>query len=381
MAEKAKVFDPFGSDPAIVAMGRSDIKQQSFNPEVSPFTPMADLGSWRVIAAEYTGKAVAVMQTSDSRLLVCTSPSFNSKCRHPGTACLDWDNVKLSPAQGSQPDSGVDNTEDQEQEKRAMVEKWSEDAARHTGEWTEDINGSSEWQESSTFHPAAEWTEATAQSPLWVTPQGETHLVPWSPVDIEPANMAAPGTGPGYNNLHITVEYHNPPPDMFSPMGPPSSGFTESQAHGDPSLSPTTSTVIGRSGFGNDPLMVFQDPSFLHSLPPGEDSWSMGLGLDFMKMGLEDSTGYGEREMKSLDAAVDRQEMERKREEFKNKILSNCGLIQEQSDEDKIRQDFKKQILSNIDKQELVIPPEIAAKSNDEKIRDDFKQRILSNLS
>merc|ERR1712110_38412 len=100
---------------------------------------------------------------------------------------------------------------------------------------------------------------------------------------------------------------------------------------------------------GNDPLMVFQDPSFLHSLPPGEDSWSMGLGLDFMKMGLEDSTGYGEREMKSLDAAVDRQEMERKREEF------------------------KKQILSNIDKQELVIPPEMAAKSNDEKIRDDFK--------
>ena len=81
------------------------------------------------------------MQTSDGKLLVCTSPSFNSKCRHQGTACLDWDNVKLSPAQGSQPDSGVDNTEDQEQEKRAMVEKWSEDAARHTGEWTEDPNG------------------------------------------------------------------------------------------------------------------------------------------------------------------------------------------------------------------------------------------------
>ena len=56
MAEKAKVFDPFGSDPAIVAMGRSDIKMQSFNPEVSPFTPTSDLGSWRVIAAEYTGE-------------------------------------------------------------------------------------------------------------------------------------------------------------------------------------------------------------------------------------------------------------------------------------------------------------------------------------
>ena len=190
--------------------------------------------------------------------------------------------------------------------------------------------GSTEWHESSTFHPAAEWTEATAQSPLWVTPQGETHLVPWSPV-------AAPGTESGYNNLHITVEYHNPQPEMFSPMGPPSSGFIGELAPGDPSLSPTTSTVIGRSGFGNDPLMVFQDPAFVHGLPqgPGEESWSMGLGLDFMKMGLEDSTGFGQREMKSLDAAVDRQETERKREEFKNQILSNCGLIQEQSDEDK----------------------------------------------
>ena len=65
------------------------------------------------------------MQTSDGN-----PPSFNSKC-------LDWTNVKPSPAQGSQPDSGVDNTEDQEQEKRVMVEKWSEDAARHTGEWTD----------------------------------------------------------------------------------------------------------------------------------------------------------------------------------------------------------------------------------------------------
>ena len=81
------------------------------------------------------------MQTSDGNLLVCTSPSFNSKCRHQGTACLDWNNMKLSPAQGSQPNSSMDNTEDQEQEKLAMAVKCSEDMARHTGEWTEDPNG------------------------------------------------------------------------------------------------------------------------------------------------------------------------------------------------------------------------------------------------
>ena len=49
-----KVYDPFPSDPAIVAMGKPD--KTSFNPEVSPFTPMSELGTWRVIAAEYTGK-------------------------------------------------------------------------------------------------------------------------------------------------------------------------------------------------------------------------------------------------------------------------------------------------------------------------------------
>ena len=136
MSTKDKVFDPFCKDPGSAAPGKSE--KSSFNPSVSPFTPSADLSSWEVVAAEYTGKAVAVMQQAgEGKLLVCTSPAFNSKCRHPGVSCLDWDNVKLGPAQGSQPDSGVDNTEDQEQEKRAMVEKWSEDAARHTGEWTD----------------------------------------------------------------------------------------------------------------------------------------------------------------------------------------------------------------------------------------------------
>lgn len=96
------------------------------------------------------GKAVAVMQTGDAKLLVCTSPSFNSKCRHPGVPCLDWDNVKLAPAQGSQPDSGVDNTDAvdtaavMDTDKIARVAQWSADAARHShaGDWdTEDPQG------------------------------------------------------------------------------------------------------------------------------------------------------------------------------------------------------------------------------------------------
>ena len=84
------------------------------------------------------------MYNKDAKLLVCTSPSFNSKCHHPGVPCLDWDNVKLSPAgQGSQPDSGLDNTDQssEDREKIARVAQWSAEAARHTEEWSEDHNG------------------------------------------------------------------------------------------------------------------------------------------------------------------------------------------------------------------------------------------------
>ena len=84
------------------------------------------------------------MQTQDNKLYVCTSPSFNSKCRHPTVPCLDWDNVKFAPSHGSQPDSGLDNTDQssEDREKIARVAQWSAEAARHAeeGEY-DDQNG------------------------------------------------------------------------------------------------------------------------------------------------------------------------------------------------------------------------------------------------
>lgn len=132
MSTKDKVFDPFCKDSGRPAVA-GKAEKSSFNPSVSPFTPSADLTSWEVVAAEYTGKAVAVMQ-GEGRLLVCTSPAFNSKCRHPGISCLDWDNVRLAPAHGSQPDSGLDNTDQssEERDRIARVAQWSADAARQT---------------------------------------------------------------------------------------------------------------------------------------------------------------------------------------------------------------------------------------------------------
>ena len=133
MSTKDKVFDPFSKDSGGMATGKSE--KSNFNPSVSPFTPSAEQSSWEVVAAEYTGKAVAVMQTAgETKLLVCTSPAFNSKCRHPGISCLDWDNVRLAPAHGSQPDSGLDHTDQssEERDRIARVAQWSADAARQT---------------------------------------------------------------------------------------------------------------------------------------------------------------------------------------------------------------------------------------------------------
>ena len=53
---------------------------------------------WEVVAAEPPGLGVAGL-VSGPRLLVCTSPAFNSKCCHPGLPCLDWDTVPLDAAQ------------------------------------------------------------------------------------------------------------------------------------------------------------------------------------------------------------------------------------------------------------------------------------------
>ena len=63
--------------------------------------------------------------------------------------------------------------------------------------------GSTEWHESSTFHPAAEWTGPRPSPRCGSRPRGRHTWCPgqWSPV-------ATPGTKSGYNNLHITVEYH-----------------------------------------------------------------------------------------------------------------------------------------------------------------------------
>merc|ERR1719402_520346 len=96
--KQVETLDPFSStfDPNAKPFDPTTDKKCStdtFDPNRNNATSKSkeDLSSWQVVAAEFSGKAVAVMLTADSSLLVCTSPSFNRKCTHNGLACFDWD--------------------------------------------------------------------------------------------------------------------------------------------------------------------------------------------------------------------------------------------------------------------------------------------------
>ena len=92
---------------------------------------------------------------------------------------------------------------------------------------------------------------------------------------------------------------------------------------------------VRRGGCGNAPLVRFHDTT-------------VNVGVDFARLSL-----YNNPASSDGCSRVGGYELQLKREEFKNTLLFNCGLIQEQSDEEKIRQEFKKQILSNLDKKNV----------------------------
>ena len=78
---------------------------------------------------------------------------------------------------------------------------------------------------------------------------------------------------------------------------------------------------------------------------------------------------------------VDLAEQERIREEFKNKILGNIGVNNQETEERRKRQEFKRKVLSNIEKNTISEKCDEIVRDNDEdRIRNDFKNQILSNI-
>jgi len=386
-SKQMEVFDPFCNnfDPDAKPFDPT-IKQ--FNPNVDPFDPVAsskpqpDLSSWQVVAAEYSGKAVAVL-LSDSVLQVCTSPSFNSKCSHKGLSCLDWDTVDMGKGRSATPeptfkslhDSGVENFTDnssEEIEKINRVAKWSAEASRHAKEWSADVTGhNAEWSEG-VMGVHQEWSGGLAGVPQeWsedisgqvVTTEAQS--LEWSSgmTNVWPGAHTEEYHPDGY---HITVEYH-PTEDGY--QNADDSGYDqlagagyqqpEEEYHQQPEEGFTS-----RPCYGNDPVVVFQpwDSAVL----PTSESWSEGMGITLGGLSLGQEGGA---KQTGCDEEVDTLDQERIREEFKRKILSNVSGVDEDA---KIREDFKKQILSNLTVTE--------DDTSEDKIKEAFRRQVLSNL-
>ena len=366
-SKKIEVFDPFSNfDPDAKPF---DPAVKQFNPDVDPFDPnkstttKTDLSSWHVVAAEYSGKAVAVMLSPDSVLHVCTSPSFNSKCSHKGLSCLDWDTVDMGKGRSATPeptfkslhDSGVENFTDnssEEIEKINRVAKWSAEASRHAEEWSADVTGhNAEWSEG--LVGSHEWGEGVtgvnwSEDACGQVVQG----VEWSPgVPSVWTEEYHPTT-----EYHITVEYHTP-----DDTGYHHAGFQPEEEYHLPEegFTPT------RPCYGNDPVVVFQpwESTVLHTT----DSWSEGLGINITGLSLDQGASNNQKKIDAVD-------QEKIREEFKRKILSNISgeAESELDDEAKIREDFKNQILSNLTVTE--------DETSEDKIKEAFRRQVLDNL-
>lgn len=111
-------YDPFANlDPDLIKPFKPADKTEKkvteqppgFDPKATEFRPLSQEKAkleegekeelvdfaWQVVAAESSGKAVAVFVNSESRIQVCTSPAFRARCSHPGLPCLQWDSVVL----------------------------------------------------------------------------------------------------------------------------------------------------------------------------------------------------------------------------------------------------------------------------------------------
>ena len=95
-----------------------------------------------------------------------------------------------------------------------------------------------------------------------------------------------------------------------------------------------------------------------------------GLSADMSSLQI-----HGRRKEKSEEDRLVEREEQRKREEFKKKVLYNLSGSKEEQEQMKIRDSFKDQILSNLRKEQQ------QKESEEEKVKRAFKDKILQNLT
>lgn len=319
---------------------------KQFDPKAKPFSPNDDvkyeeeepnLGGWQVVAAEFGGKAVAVLVVPGTEHVnVCTSPDFNSKCVHPGISCLDWDSFVFDPelqgvtretslaSQSPLPGSGsLDNFHD------SGFENFTDNSSEVSGE---------------NFQQPGPGLLATVAE------------VSYSDLGYPQPDVVC--QVPGYQTDPAFYQ----PVEVYSP----SDGF-EQQAlmHPSPS-SPLVQYVPWVTHSGDEGTV------------PSPVSWSTGMGMSLGAEVADINSALTNLELGNSGSRAERtwqqSEDQMVRDSFKKQILSNIAGTVGESDEDKIRDTFKKKVLTNIKASEEEKGYE------DMKKRRAFKKQILANL-
>jgi len=330
---------------------------------------------WQVVAAEYGGKAVAVV-IKDGLVYACTSPSFHSECSHPGLPCMAWESVVLeidketretSLASESPLPEGTPNLADSAFE-NGNYDNFNDNSSDQSGEQSQlhlvmesQYGGSLEPEQFSPHYPVY-------PSSVDILPHGYTTSLP-------EAIALAPDT--------IVVEHYPPPlvvaeqpyeswgnPEQSSPIS-----WNVSIANMNAEL--TDNSVSTYSNTFNDPSYTDYGghPPVCPLSPTGQTQFInlSGLPADMAALDLGRNDRRREKSEEDRLQAIDEQ---RKREEFKNKVINNLsgGGSTEDCEDKKIRDLFKDQVLSNLrkDKQKK--------ESEGSKKKRAFKDQILSEL-
>jgi len=389
-------YDPFANlDPDLIKPFKPADKTEKktseppvFDPKATEFRPLSKEKvklegegekdgelvdfSWQVVAAESSGKAVAVFVSSEGQIQVCTSPAFRARCSHPGYPCLQWDSVVLevaeketrdtSLASDSPPPEGGHNFTD------SGFENGYENGYDNSSEQSSEcllVEGPYVEMDQGQGGGEMYYQQTYTESQL---PQGFTTSLP-------EAIALAPDT--------IVVE-HYPAPVVVQEQYEPWGHQDQTEVSWSSGLG-INIPVMSEGGsftdtFDNTPTYTatYSSPSPHHEAgggplsPTGQTQFINlgGLSADMGSLQIQSRR----KEKSEEDRLVEREE-QRKREEFKKKVLYNLSGSKEEQEQMKIRDSFKDQILSNLRKEQQ------QKESEEEKVKRAFKDKILQNLT
>jgi len=385
-------YDPFANlDPDLIKPFKPADKTEKkvteqppgFDPKATEFRPLSKEKAkleegekeelvdfaWQVVAAESSGKAVAVFVNSESQVQVCTSPAFRARCSHPGLPCLQWDSVVLEVAEKETRDTSLASDSPPPEGGHNFTDSGFENGFENG------FDNSSE-QSSECLLVEGPYVEVDQGGEMYYQqsytdsqlPQGFTTSLP-------EAIALAPDT--------IVVE-HYPAPVVVQEQYEPWGHQDQTEVSWSTGLGiniPVMSEGNFTDTFDNTPTYTanYSSPSPHEAggpLSPTGQTQFINLGGLSADMGsLQIHGGSSRRREKSEEDRLVEREEQRKREEFKKKVLYNLSGSKEEQEQMKIRDSFKDQILSNLRKEQQ------QKESDEEKVKRAFKEKILQNLT